>query len=120
VPIPWSGDAPPYGFGPEGTIPWIPQPGSWGRLTVEAQAADPASTLSFYQAALAVRRTFATTAGDDVVLLDAGPDVVAFRRGDIVCHLNCGVSAVAVPDGRVLLCSGRRPGDPDTATWLQV
>jgi alpha-glucosidase len=120
VPIPWSGDEPPYGFGPEGTVPWIPQPLTWGSLTVEAQAADPQSTLAFYRSALATRRTFATSAGDDVELLDAEPDVVAFRRGDIICHLNCGVTPVDVPKGRVLLCSGSTPGAPDSATWLQV
>jgi alpha-glucosidase len=120
VPMPWSGDAPPYGFGPEGTVPWIPQPANWGPLTVAAQSADPDSTLSFYQAALAVRRTFSTTAGDDVGLLDAEPDVVVFRRGDITCHLNCGLTPVEVPEGRILLCSGATPGAPDTATWLQV
>jgi alpha-glucosidase len=87
---------------------------------VAAQSADPDSTLSFYQAALAVRRTFSTTAGDDVELLDAEPDVVVFRRGDITCHLNCGLTPVDVPEGRILLCSGATPGAPDTATWLQV
>ena len=28
VPLPWSGDAPPFGFGPSGT-PWLPQPAAW-------------------------------------------------------------------------------------------
>ena len=119
VPIPWSGEESPYGFGPDGTIPWIPQPGSWAALTVEAQAADPESTLAFYRSALAVRRDFATTAGDEVELLDAEPDVVAFRRGEIICHLNCGLTPVGVPDGKVLLCSGTTPGAPDTTTWIQ-
>ncbi|HEY1118123.1 MAG TPA: glycoside hydrolase family 13 protein, partial [Acidimicrobiales bacterium] len=50
VPMPWSGTAPPYGFGgPGGELeggaqPWIPQPGDWAALTAEAQAADPDST----------------------------------------------------------------------------
>jgi alpha-glucosidase len=86
---------------------------------VEAQAADPDSTLAFYRSALATRRGFAGTAGDEVELLDSEPDVVAFRRGDIICHLNCGLTPVDVPDGEVLLCSGPTPGAPDTATWLQ-
>ena len=120
VPIPWGGNEPPFGFGPDGTIPWIPQPASWAALTVEAQADDPDSTLAFYRSALGTRRGFAETAGDEVELLDAEPDVVAFRRGDIVCHLNCGVTPVDVPDGEVLLCSGATPGAPDTATWLRV
>jgi alpha-glucosidase len=119
VPIPWSGDQPPYGFGPDGTVPWIPQPPDWASLTVAAQSADPGSTLAFYRSVLAMRREVAVDAGDEVELLDAGQDVVAFRRGTLVCHLNCGVTPVDVPEGRVVLCSGPTPGAPDTTTWLQ-
>ena len=72
VPIPWSGDEPPFGFGPGDGQPWIPQPDDWATLTVEAQQADPDSTLSFYRAALAARRTYATPAGEIVELLDGG------------------------------------------------
>ena len=32
--------------------PWLPQPADWAALTVEAQQADPASTLALYRAAL--------------------------------------------------------------------
>lgn len=46
--------------------------------------------------------------------------MLAFRRGDIVCHLNCGTTPVPVPDGVVLICRGATPGGPDTATWLRV
>jgi alpha-glucosidase len=119
VPIPWGGDRPPYDFGPGDARPWIPQPDDWAPSTVAAQAADPDSTLSFYRRALAVRRTFANAAGEEIEVLPTDDDVLAFRRGDIVCHLNCGTAAVAVPDGEVLLCSGPTPGAPDTATWLR-
>ena len=39
VPLPWSGDEPPFGFSPAGAQaePWLPQPGHWADLTVEAQ-----------------------------------------------------------------------------------
>ena len=29
VPIPWSGSASPFGFGPAGRRPWLPQPSTW-------------------------------------------------------------------------------------------
>ncbi|MCW2772626.1 MAG: alpha amylase, catalytic region [Nocardioides sp.] len=120
VPIPWSGTAAPYGFGPGTGQPWIPQPDDWAELTVEAESADPDSTLSFYRAALAARRTFATTAGDDIELLDLGDDVLAFRRGPVTVVLNCGAEPVALPSGEVLMASG--PVDTelpaDTAVWL--
>ncbi len=72
VPIPWSGDAPPYGFGPGTGQPWLPQPPDWADRTVAAQEQDPDSTLAFYKAALAARRKHTTDATEDVELLDAG------------------------------------------------
>jgi alpha-glucosidase len=119
VPIPWSGTAPPYGFGPSEGQPWLPQPEDWGGVTVEAQDGDDASTLAFYRRALRARRGFAETAGDLVEMLDSEPEVLAFRRGPLVCHLNTGSVPVDVPEGEVVLCSGREPGAPDTATWLR-
>jgi alpha-glucosidase len=67
-----------------------------------------------------VRRTFATTAGDDVELLDLGPDLLAFRRGPVTVVLNCGTAPVALPDGEVLMASGPVAGmlPADTAVWL--
>ena len=56
VPLPWSGQAPPFGFSPDGVTPWLPQPESWRDLTVEAQDGDPASMLTLYRAALRLRR----------------------------------------------------------------
>ena len=51
VPLPWAGQTRPFGFSPPGasTDPWLPQPASWSALTVEAQAADPASMLNLYR-----------------------------------------------------------------------
>jgi len=120
VPIPWSGTTAPYGFGPGTTQPWLPQPADWAPITVEAETGDDGSTLEFYRAALAVRRTFAATAGDDVEVLDLGADVVAFRRGPVTAVLNCGATPVPLPDGTVLLASGPVDGTlpADTAVWL--
>ena len=79
-------------------------------LTVEAQRDDPESMLSFYRAALTHRRTFATTAGDAVTMLDLGADVLAFRRGSLTVVLNCGSGPVPLPEGTVLFASGPVPG----------
>ena len=56
VPLPWSGQTAPFGFGPDGSRSWLPQPAIWATLTVEAQLADPASTLHLYKEALRLRR----------------------------------------------------------------
>jgi len=120
VPIPWGGQEAPFEFGPGTGQPWIPQPAAWATQSVEAQAADPASTLAFYRAALAARRGFATTAGDDVEMLDLGTDVLGFRRGPVTVVLNCGSEPVALPAGEVLMSSGPVDGQlpADTAVWL--
>ena len=99
---------------------WSTAPAEWAARHVEAQAGSAESTLAFYRAALAVRRTFATTAGDDVELIDLGPDLLAFRRGHLTVVLNCGTVPVALPEGQVLMASGPVAGTlpADTAVWL--
>ena len=79
VPIPWSGDAAPYGFGPGAGQPWIPQPDDWAALTVEAQWDRPGSTLEFYREALRARRTHALGAGDEVRIVDGPRDMLVVR-----------------------------------------
>ena len=41
---------------PKASSTWLPQPAEWSALTVEAQQADPASTLNLYREALRLRR----------------------------------------------------------------
>jgi len=121
VPVPWSGAEPPFGFGPGEGQPWIPQPESWKALTVEAQQDDPASTLSFYRAALEHRRQHANPAGQVVEIFDQSEDVLAFRRGPLTVVLNCGEEPAELPSGEVLLSSGPLADGllpPDTAAWL--
>jgi alpha-glucosidase len=121
VPVPWSGDAPPYGFGPGSGQPWLPQPEGWTPLTVEAQERDAGSTLAFYRAALAARRTHTAGLTEEVELLDAGAGVLAFRRGGLTVVLNAGEDAVELPAGEVVLASGELEGallPVDTAVWL--
>ncbi len=57
VPLPWSGDSPPYGFSPDGAAaePWLPQPPDWAPLTADAETADAGSMLSLYRSALRMR-----------------------------------------------------------------
>jgi alpha-glucosidase len=121
VPLPWSGTAPPFGFT---TAPaaWLPAPASWAGLTVEKQEADPASTLSFYRAALRLRRKYA---GGELAWHDAPPDVLHFTgRGGLRCVVNLGSTPVPLPQGYrdpLLSSNGRLAGGtlpPDTAAWF--
>ncbi|GAA4929875.1 glycoside hydrolase family 13 protein [Actinoplanes utahensis] len=119
VPLPWSGDAPPYGF-TEGR-PWLPQPAEWKDRTVQAQTGDPGSMLELYRSAIRLRtfrdQGFAWLPGDDRVL--------AYTRGpEFACYLNLAGRPVRLPDGSTpILASG--PLDdgclpPDTAVWLRA
>ncbi|HEY2057627.1 MAG TPA: glycoside hydrolase family 13 protein [Amycolatopsis sp.] len=119
VPIPWSGQAPPFGFG-EGE-PWLPQPAEWVSYTAEAEAGDPDSMLSLYRRGLALRSSLGEPA---LSWLDAGPDVLAFSRAPgFVFLLNFSAAPVELPaHSEVLLASGPLPDGllpTDTAVWLR-
>ena len=112
VPLPWSGGAPPFGFGPAGsTASWLPAPASWSAVTVEAETGDPGSMLELYRSALALRRRLpelGAETGDSVLTwLPSPAPVLAFRRGDgFVCTVNTGSQPVTLPKpGALLLAS---------------
>jgi alpha-glucosidase len=124
VPLPWSGSRPPYGFSPDGVTTWLPQPDSWGALTVEAQQADPDSTLSLHRSALRLRRQFGGFASEDFVWRDSADGVLDFTRGQ---SMRCVVNISGSPfdlgrDAKVLLTSspldeaGALPND--ATAWL--
>ncbi|MEU5946978.1 glycoside hydrolase family 13 protein [Micromonospora sp. NPDC047465] len=100
VPIPWSGELAPYGFGPEGSeLSWLPAPATWRALSVAAQSGVPGSTLELYRTALRIRHAHPALAADagGVTWLETGPGVLAFSRaaGDTV--LTCVVNISGAP-----------------------
>jgi alpha-glucosidase len=124
VPLPWEGDAPPYGFTSTPGA-WLPMPSGWADRTVAAQLEDPASTLSLYRQALQLRREHQTFAGTELLWYGAPPGCFAFLRkeGGLVCALNASEAYVPLPNGQLLLTSGPlSPGGdalpPDTAVWF--
>lgn len=126
VPLPWSGDAPPYGFSPEGARTWLPQPDDWAPYTVAAQHSDPGSMLSLYRATLQIRRGHPALGDGNLQWLASPEGVLAFARQP---HFHCVVNYTDVPvplppDAVVLLSSvefERSRGLPgDAAVWLEV
>lgn len=125
VPLPWSGERPPYGFGPPGSHPWLPQPAAWATRSVEAQERQPDSMLALYRAALAARR--AAGLGDGPLSwLDTPEGMLAFRRTpSLACAVNFTDEPLALPlvlvDQPVLLTSSGHPDagwlPPNSATW---
>jgi alpha-glucosidase len=128
VPLPWSGEHPPFGFGPAGSTPWLPQPPSWAELTVQAQRSDPSSMWTLYARALRLRRQLAALgAGELVWLSDPKDDALVFERpavGDgpaVVCAINLGIrpAPAPLPDAPILASGPFENGQlpPDTAAW---
>jgi len=111
VPLPWSGRRPPFGFGPAGTVPWLPQPDGWATLTAEAQRDDPSSMLQLYRRALAVRRSDPAFRSGKFCWEPSPPSTLSYRRGaDLVVLANMSEHAVELPAGyEVLLASSPLP-----------
>ncbi len=119
VPIPWSGDTPPYGFTSAPTS-WLPAPDDWAPLTVAAEEADPASTLALYRTALRIRRALPRD-HTPVVWHDAPDDVLDFTgRGGLRCVVNLGSAPVPLSSGYALTSGPVSDGTlpPDTAAWF--
>ncbi len=125
VPLPWSGSAAPFGFGPDGVETWLPQPQWFAAHTAEAQLAGEDSMVRLYRQALQLRRSTAALGDGALRWIEAGDDVLAFERGsEFVCMVNFGESAQALPpEVHVVLSSAPLTADgavpSDVAVWLQ-
>ncbi|MFC8348612.1 glycoside hydrolase family 13 protein [Streptomyces sp. NPDC057280] len=119
VPLPWTRTGPSYGFGAGGA--WLPQPESFAAYAVEAQEGVEGSTLELYRTALKLRRKLLQ--GETLTwAADGPPGVLEFARHDgWRCVTNLSDTAVALPEGEVLVASGPLEGGllgPDTTVWL--
>jgi alpha-glucosidase len=125
VPLPWSGQAPPFGFGPDSATTWLPQPESWKDLTAASQAGDPDSMLELYRAALRLRRDLPAL-GEGALRWHETPEGVLLfsRTPGFVCAVNLSGAPFELPAHTdVLLTSGALDGAAlphDTAVWLAV
>ena len=125
VPIPWSGDAPPYGFTTAAQT-WLPQPKNWAGMAVGSESGDPSSMLELYRQALHLRRA-TKELGDGPLRwrAETGGDVLTFDRGPgFTCVVNMGSAPEPLPPGATVLLTssaltddGALPGD--TAVWLR-
>ncbi|OUZ11732.1 alpha-amylase [Aeromicrobium sp. PE09-221] len=126
VPLPWSADAPSFGFGP-GDDSWLPQPDEFGPLAVDRQDGTEGSTLELYRKLLLLRRSRAMGRGGLSWIDGQGDDVVAFQISsgelDTVVIANLGAADLPLPDHlTVLVSSGTHDGDrvpPDTTVWAR-
>ena len=133
VPLPWSGQAPPFGFSPDGAAerPWLPQPAAWADRTAAAQQDEPDSVLNLYRAALAIRHAEPALGDGPLRWLPSADGVLAFSRPaaepggpGVTCVVNLSDVDVPVPaNGGVLLSSAPLDGGTlpvDAACWLRT
>jgi alpha-glucosidase len=126
VPLPWTGDEPPFGFSPpDSAPPWLPQPAEWKDRTVQAQTGDPSSMLELYRAAIGLRRSEPGLHESAMSWLSLDPEAVAYTRGrEFACVVNMSGRSIALPEFQTcLLSSGPLDGvslPPDTAVWLRL
>jgi alpha-glucosidase len=123
VPMPWSGSAPPFGFGPGTDQPWLPQPVEWAGLSAAAQEDDPASHLSLYRAVLRLRRELPALGDGRLRWVDSGADVLCFDRDPgFRCVINFGRTPCPLPAHDAVLLSSVALEDgllpADAAAWL--
>jgi alpha-glucosidase len=123
VPLPWAAQQASFGFGPEAAS-WLPLPADWAEYALDRQHADPTSTYHMYRHALRLRRRFGLGHGP-LNWLDAGPETVAFRNGDVLVIANLGDKPVPLPDATAILHSSVELADgtsvpSDTTIWALV
>jgi alpha-glucosidase len=114
VPVPWTSDAPGFGFS-TGT-PWLPAPPGFGARSVFEQEGREGSTLELYRAALARRPD------GELAWAESPPGSVVFSRGSLTCAVNVDGAPWPVPEGRVVLASEPLDGllHPGTAAWIST
>jgi alpha-glucosidase len=127
VPVPWTGQQPPFGFSPPGASdePWLPQPKEWHDLTVAAQTGAADSMPELYRTALSIRRSERALGDGPMTWLPADGGLLAFDRGTSVrCVVNISAKPARLPQhGGLLLASGPLDGEllpPDSAVWLRL
>jgi len=118
--LPWARTGSSFGLGTDGA--WLPQPGWFGDVSVEAEDGVPGSTLELYREALRLCRDL--QGAEELAWDEAPASVLSFTRpGGWRTVTNFGDGPVPLPPGEVLLASsplepGLLPGA--TTVWLRV
>ncbi|MCB9411890.1 MAG: glycoside hydrolase family 13 protein [Actinobacteria bacterium] len=100
VPMPWSGDEPPYGFSTNRQT-WLPMPQGWGHYTVENEDADAESMLMLYRRALSLRAIHPGLGRGAIRWLEAADAVLALEVASelepVVVVVNTGGTPAPLP-----------------------
>lgn len=121
VPLPWTSSGASFGFGAGGAH--IPQPGWFAQYAVEAEEADPSSSLNVYRRALALRHELQTV--EELEWIRTGcADVLRFARPNgwqVVTNFGTESFDLGADAGRLVLSTqpvsgGALPGE--ATAWI--
>ena len=119
VPLPWTSEGSSFGFGEGGAH--LPQPAWFADYAVDVEAGDPASTLTLYREALALRGDL--QCAETLEWVEIAPQVLSFvRPNGWRAVMNFGDVPVSLPAGEVLLASGPLSDGElpaETTVWLR-
>ncbi|GAA1684665.1 glycoside hydrolase family 13 protein [Microbacterium lacus] len=125
VPVPWTTHPPHFGF--TAATPQLPMPPDFGAVSVQAQKADPTSTLSMYRKALALRSELRGSGLASPALewheTERPANLLHFTRGEWGCVMNFGLEDVPLPSRDILISSSPLAGAAllgDTTVWYRV
>lgn len=128
VPLPWRADSPAAGFSDGATpaAPWLPQPLDWSSYARDTQVNDPASHLSLYRKALALRSELKLGTGSLQWAEDyCSENSLAFLNETTLVLINTGSEPMTLPAGTVIARSLPTLGDSaqlesSEAIWLKL
>jgi alpha-glucosidase len=112
VPVPWTRDAPDFGFGSR--APWLPMPPNWGEASVEAQRRDQGSMLALVRDAIRARPH------GHFAWLESATGTLAFERDGLHCVVNLSGEPLPVT-GEIVLASEPLGSslEPGAAAWIR-
>lgn len=120
VPLPWSGNTPPFGF--TTGKPWLPLQEDWREFTVEHELKEPDSSLNLYRKALQLRRNVFIGSGE-ITWTDRG-ELFSYKRGqvEVIMNMSDQSANLEISSEKVLLSSHKFEGTlPAKSTiWLAL
>jgi alpha-glucosidase len=122
IPLPWEPSGNSSGFSETGTS-WLPQPEGYKKLARSVQEKDPESTLSFYKAALGLRKQLGLGEGSFGWLLGhQGPDSLGYENSGVKVIYNFGSAPIDLSGLDVLISSEPVIGDKleiNQCAWIK-
>jgi alpha-glucosidase len=115
IPLPWQPNGDSSGFSESGKS-WLPQPPSYKHLARSVQEQDSESTLSFYKAAIQLRKQLSLGEGSFGWLAGhQGPNALGYENSGVQVIYNFGVEPIDLSGLDVLISS-----EPLTGSRLEM